>query len=301
MTMNLTPESKVLIQGNTESQALIHAVLNIKAYGTNVVACVTPGRGGTHLQDIPIFDLVEQAQAKVGRIDTSIIWVNPYQVLDAALEAIEAGVEQLIVLTEGMPPLDMVGLIRKAEISETLVVGPSCAGIIVPDRLLLGLHPGEFYTPGSVGLIGRGSRLTYEVAFQLTQAKLGQSIGVSIGSDLIIGSSFIQWLQILDEDDQTDAIVLVGDAVGNGEEEAASYIAETIDKPVIAYIAGLYAPETSQSMSHSCTLATSKLLAQTICPPTIDSKIDAFKKAKIPLANRPSQIPSLVKKALKIK
>ncbi|MEB3277908.1 MAG: CoA-binding protein [Lyngbya sp.] len=296
--MNLTPDSKVLIQGNVASQALTHAVLNMKAYGTNIVACVSPGQGGTHLQEIAIFDLVEQAQAKVGPIETSLIWVNPYQVLDAALEAIEAGVRQLIILTEGMPPLDMVRLIRKAEISETLIIGPSCAGIIVPNQVLLGLHPCEFYSPGSVGLIGRGSRLTYEIAFQLTQAKLGQSMSVSIGSDLIIGSSFIQWLQILDEDEHTDVIVLVGEVSGNGEEEAASYIAETIDKPVIAYIAGLYTPKT-QPMGHSCTLATSKLLAQTICPPTADSKIEAFKKAKIPLAERPSQIPGLVKKALK--
>ncbi|EAW33503.1 CoA-binding protein [Lyngbya sp. PCC 8106] len=296
--MDLTSESKVLIQGNAASQALIHAVLNMKAYGTNIVACVTPGQGGTYLEEVPIFDLVEQAQAKVGPIDTSVIWVNPYQALDSALEAIEAGVKQLVILTEGMPPLDMVCLIRKAEISETLIIGPSCAGIIVPNQLLLGLHPGEFYTPGSIGLISRGSRLTYEIASQLTQAKLGQSMSISIGSDLIIGSSFIQWLQILDEDDQTEAIVLVGEVSGTGEEEAASYIAETIDKPVIAYIAGLYAPPT-QMLGHSCTLATSKLLAQTICPPTIESKIEAFKKAKIPLADRPSQIPGLIKKALK--
>ncbi|MEL7038272.1 MAG: CoA-binding protein [Cyanobacteria bacterium J06592_8] len=296
--MNLTPESKVLIQGNTTSQALIHAVLNMKAYGTNIVACVTPGQAGNLMQDIPIFDLVEQAQTKTGPIDTSIVWVHPYQVLDAALEAIEAGVKQLIILSEGIPPLDMVRLIRKAEISETLLIGPSCAGVIVPNQLLLGVHPREFYTPGSVGLIGRGSRLTYEIAFQLTQAKLGQSISVSIGSDLIIGSSFIQWLQLLDEDDQTDVIVLVGDVSGNGEEEAASYIAETIDKPVVAYIAGLHSPET-QPLGQSCTIATSKLVALRICPPTIESKIAAFEKAKIPLADSPSQIPSLVKTLLK--
>lgn len=296
--MNLTPDSKVLIQGNATSQPLIHAVLNMKAYGTNVVGCVSPSLGGDHLEDIPIFDLVEQAQVKLGPIDTSIIWVNPYQVLDAALEAMEAGVRQLVILTKGVPPLDMVRLIRKAEIAETVVIGPNCAGIIIPNQLLLGVHPGEFYTPGSVGLIGRGSRLTYETAFQLTSAKLGQSMGVSIGSDLIIGSSFIQWLQVLDEDDQTDVIVLVGQVNGHGEEEAASYIAETIDKPVVAYIAGLYAPET-QLLGHSCTLTTSKLITQTMCPPTIATKKEAFKKAKIPLADRPSQIPSLVKKVLK--
>ncbi len=298
--MYLTPNSSVMIQGSATSEALIHAALDMKAYGTNLVACVSPSHGGEQLHGIPVFDQVEQVQSQMGSIVTSVIWVPPYQVLDAALEAISANIQQLVILSEGMPPLDMIHLVRKAELTDTMVVGPNCAGIIIPNQLSLGVHPGEFYTPGSVGLISRGSTLTYEVALQLTQAQFGQSISVSIGRDLILGSSFIQWLQILDEDENTEVIVLMGEAAGSGEEEAASYIAETIDKPVVAYIAGLYAPSISP-FGQGKTTATSKLIAQTPSFSTGDSKRAAFLKAKIPLADRPSQIPSLVKKVLKKK
>lgn len=296
--MNLTPESKVLVQGITESSASARAALMMKSYGTNVVAGVNPGQGGQELEGIPVFDLVEQALARVGPIDTTVIFVSPYSVLDAALEAIAAGIKQIVIVTEGVPPLDMVRLVRKAEATETLVVGPNCPGIIVPGKLLLGTHPYEFYKCGSVGLISRSSTLTYEIALALTQAGIGQSIGVSIGSDVIVGSSFQQWLQILDEDDNTDAIVLVGEVGGNSEEAAASYIAEAIDKPVVAYVAGRYAPK-GQPLGHAGTLLTSRAATQTVLIGTVESKIAAFKEAKIPIAEKLSDLPSLVKKALK--
>lgn len=296
--MNLTPESKVLVQGITESQASTQAALMMKAYGTNVVAGVCAGQGGQELHGIPVFDLVEQALAVVGAVDTAVIFVHPYWVLDAALEAIAAGIRQIVIVSEGVPPLDMVRLVRKAEATETLVVGPNCPGIIVPNKLLLGTHPSEFYTPGSVGLISRSSTLTYEVALALTKAGLGQSIGVSIGSDAIVGSSFLQWLQILDEDDSTEAIVLVGEVGGGSEEAAASYIAEAIDKPVVAFIAGRYAPK-GQPLGHAGTLITSRAASRSAHAGTAESKIAAFLEAKIPVAERLSHIPSLVKKALK--
>ena len=186
--MNLTPESKVLVQGITESPASTRAALMMKAYGTNVVAGVSPGRGGLDLEGIPIFDLVEEAVAAVGHVDTTVILVDPYWVLDAALEAIAAGIRQIAIVTEGVPPLDMVCLVRKAEATETLVIGPNSPGIIVPDKLLLGTHPKEFYTPGPIGVISRSSTLTYEVALLLTEAGLGQSMAVCIGCDAIVGS-----------------------------------------------------------------------------------------------------------------
>jgi succinyl-CoA synthetase alpha subunit len=296
--MNLTPQTKVLVQGITESPASTQVALMMKAYGTNVVAGVSPGQGGQDLHGIPVFDLVEQALSEVGKIDTSVIFVPPYCVLDAATEAIAAGIQQIVIITEGVPPLDMVRLVRKAELTETLVVGPNCPGIIIPDKLLLGTHPKEFYTPGPVGLISRSSTLTYEIALQLTNAKLGQSIGVSIGSDVIVGSSFMQWLQILDEDDHTDVIVLVGEVGSGSEEAAASYIAEAIDKPVIAYVAGRYAPK-DQPLGHAGTLISSRAAMETAGTGTAESKIAAFQEAKIPVADRLSQIPELVKKALK--
>ena len=193
--MNLTPESKVLIQGITEPLFSTHAA-RMKAYGTNVVAGVNPGQGGQILHDIPVFDLVEQALAAVGAVDTTIIFVGPYQALDAALEAISAGIRQIIIVSAGMPPLDMVRLLRKTEATETLVVGPNSPGIIVPGKILLGTHALEFYIPGRIGIVSRSTTLTYEIALELTKASLGQSISVSIGSDAIAGSSFLQWLQI---------------------------------------------------------------------------------------------------------
>ncbi len=293
--MNLTPESKVLIQGFYEASSATHAA-RMKAYGTNVVAGINPGLGGQILDEIPIFDLVEQALATVGAIDTTIIFVPPYQALDAALEAIASGIRQIIIISAGMPPLDMVHLLRIAEATETLIVGPNSPGIIVPEKLLLGTHASEFYTSGAVGIVSRSSTLTYEVALQLTQAGLGQSIGVSIGSDTIIGSSFLQWLQILDEDEATQAIVLIGEPGGNSEEAAARYIAEAIDKPVIAYIAGRQAPA-GKHWGHTGTLAA--VVGRGANVGTAQSKLAAFKEAKVAIAERPTEIPELVKKALK--
>lgn len=271
----------------------------MQAYGTNIVAGISPGFGGQMLQDIPVFDMLDQAMPLVGSIDTAIICNPPYTALDAALEAIAAGVRQIVLISQGMPPLDMVHLIRKAEATETLVVGPNSPGIIVPGQVLLGIHPPEFYTPGPVGLISRSGTLTYEIAWTLTQAGLGQSICVSIGGDAIVGSSFPQWLQILDEDDSTDLIVLVGEIGGDSEEAAAHYIAEAIDKPVITYIAGRSAPR-GRRMGHAGAIIDSQVADFGADLGTAESKINAFKRSKIPVADRPSDIPDLVKKILKL-
>ncbi len=298
--MHLTPDSPILIQGINTSRSSIQATKNMKYYGTNIVACVSPGQGKQQLDSIPVFNLVEQAIDAVGTIETSVIFLPPYQVLDAALEAIDAGIRQLVILTEGVPPLDMIRLVQKAEMTDTLVIGPNSPGIIIPDQLLLGTYPQECYQPGSVGLISRSSTLNYEIALQLTQAGLGQSMSVSIGSDLIVGSSLIQWLQILDEDDQTEVIVLIGAVGGSNEEEAALYITEAIDKPVVAYIAGLHVPQ-AQLIGHTNSILTTRIVSQNLPSGTAESKMAALKNAKIPLATRPSEIPSLVKKAIKKK
>jgi len=294
--MKLKPDGKVLIQGMTASLWSPY-IARMQAYGAQIVAAVSPGEGGTD-SDLPVFDLVEQAVAAVGAIDTTIIFVPPYQALDAALEAISSGIKQIIIISAGVPPLDMVRLLRKAEANETIILGPNSPGIIIPDKLLLGTHASEFYTPGSIGIVSRSTTLTYEIALELTKAGLGQSIAVSIGSDAIIGSSFLQWLQILDEDETTEAIVLVGEPGGNSEEAAARYIAEAIDKPVIAYIAGCYAPA-GKHWGHTGTLAA--VVGRGDNVGTARSKLEAFKAAKVPVAERPSQIPELVKKALKKK
>ncbi len=295
--MNLTPDSKVLVQGITQSLGSYYTA-RMKAYGTNVVAGVSAGHGGQELHGVPVFDLVEQALSKTGPVEATIIFVESYSALDASLEAIDAGIPQIILVTGGIPPLDMVRLLRKTQASETLIVGPNSTGIIVPGKVLLGTQESEFYMPGSVGLISRAGTLTYEVALALTQAGLGQSIGVNLGSDAIVGSSFRQWLEILARDESTKAIVLVDQTGGSSEEETAQYIAEAIDKPVVVYVAGRYTPVDKQVSNAGATIA-AQLSGPITNASTAQHKVAAFKKAKVPVAERPSQIPELVRKALK--
>lgn len=294
--MNLTPNSKVIIQGFCEFISPTQ-IAQMKAYGTNLIAGVNPGCGGNTLYDLPIFDLVEEATDQYGIIDTTILNVYPYEVLDAALEAIASGIRQIVIISPGVPPLDMVQLLRTAEATETLVIGPNSPGIIVPGKILLGTQPSEFYTPGSVAILSRSTTLTYEIARELTQAGIGQSISVSIGSDAIVGSSFMQWLQILDEDEATEAIVLVGQPGGGSEEAAARYIAEVIDTPVIGYIAGKEAPR-GKHWRQTGTLAA--VIGRDSDFGTAKNKLAAFTEADIPIAERPSQIPELLKKIIKI-
>lgn len=292
--MKLTPESKVLIQG-FEQPLVSNYAQQMKAYGTNVVAGVSSGSGGKKVRDIPIFDLVEQAVTAVGSIDTTIIFTPPYEVLDAALEAIAFGIRQIIIVSTGVPPLDMVRLVRKAEACDTLVLGPNSPGIIIPGKILLGTYPQEYHLPGAIGIVSRSTTLTYEIARELTVSGIGQSICVSIGNDGITGSSLLQWLQILDEDENTNAIVLIGEPGGSSEETAARYIAEAIDKPVVAYIAGIHAP-VGKNWGHTGALAA--FIGRGMDFGTVQSKLDAFKAAKIPVAERPSQIPELINQAL---
>ncbi len=295
--MNFTPASKVIVQGILEPLGEVYAPL-MQAYGTQIVAGICPGYGGKTLADIPVFDMLEQALPDVGAIDTTVIFSPPYAALDAALEAIAAGIRQIVLVSQGVPPLDMVHLIRKAEATDTLIVGPNSPGVIVPGQFLLGIHPPDFYTSGSVGLISRNGTLTYEAAWMLTQAGLGQSIAVSIGGDAIVGSTFPQWLQMLDEDDQTEVIVLVGEIGGDAEEAAAHYIAEAIDKPVIAYVAGRSAPR-DRRMGHAGAIIDSQTADFGPDIGTAESKVAAFKRAGIPVAERPSEIPELVRRILR--
>jgi len=303
--MNLTPASAVIIQGITEPLGKYHAGL-MKQAGTNLVAGISPGYGGRRVRGLPVFDLVEQAIALVGEIAASVIFVPPYQVLDAAREAIAANIRHLIIVTQGVPPLDMVELIRQAEATETLVLGPNSPGLMLPGQFLLGTYPIELYTPGSIGIVSRSHTLTYEVGWQLTQAGLGQSIVVGIGSDVITGSSLLQWLQILEEDPQTQAIVLAGELEGEGEERAAAYISEVMEKPLVAYIAGSAQSATSMTLTNGYvgSLRSAYDMAQ---QHLIDNpndlpdhrKIKALQTANIPIALNLLELPALISQALK--
>ncbi len=294
--MIFSQSNQVILQGIAGPLATTYAPL-IHSYGTQLVAGVSPGHGGTTIAGIPVLDMVEQVVAKYGAIDISIIFSHPYEVLDAATEAMRAGIRQLIIISQGVPPIDMIHLIQQAEANDTLVVGPNSPGVILPGKMLLGIHPPMFYTPGRVGLITRNGPLTYEVARLMTKAGIGQSIGVSLGSDLIVGSTLPQWLQMLEEDEGTDAIVLVGEMGGDSEEVAANYIAESIEKPVVAYIAGHTAPR-DRRMGHAGTIIEVQQGGFGPDLGTAESKVSALKQAGVPVADRPSQIPDLLQRIL---
>ena len=288
--------SQVIIQGISGSLGTTYAPL-IRNYGTSLIAGVSPGYGGSHIECVPVFDMVEQVVLHHGPIDISIIFSHPYDVLDAATEAMRAGIRQLIIISQGVPPIDMIHLIQQADANDTLIVGPNSPGIIIPGKMLLGIHPPMFYTPGRVGIITRNGPLTYEVARIMTKARIGQSIAVSLGSDSILGSTLPQWLQILEEDDDTDAIVLIGEIGGDSEEMAASYIKESIDKPVVAYIAGHTAPR-DRRMGHAGTIIETQSGGFGPDLGTAESKVSALKSVGVPVADRPSQIPDLLQRLL---
>lgn len=295
--MKWKANSTVLIQGITTPLAFSY-VPRLKSFGTNIVAGVSVGSAGQQIAQIPIFDLVEEAITNVGKIDISLIFVEPYQVLDAALEAIAAKVEQIVIITPRVPPLDMVDLLSKAQATNTFILGSGSQGIIIPDKLWLGICEPQCYRAGKVGLISRSDRLTDEVALILSQAKFGQSMAVSLGTDGIIGASYEQWLQILEEDEGTEAIVLLGQPNGSAEFAAAEYIASTIEKPVIAYIAGV-SSSVKRSFGDAATIIATQLSYSIPTIGTEQQLMSAFKEANISIAKSPSQIPNLVKKALK--
>ncbi len=296
--MELTPDCKVIIQGITEPAGRCHTPL-MAAYGTQVVAGVSPGDGGSTVAGVPVFDLVEEVMDEgLGPVDTTVIFSPAFGAVDAALEAIAAGVRQVILMADGVPPLDMVHLVRKAEATETLVVGPNCPGIIVPGQVLLGMHPASMYQPGPVGIVSRSSTLTYEVARSLTAAGIGQSIAVCVGPDRIVGSSLLQWLQILDEDDTTEIIVLIGEVGGDSELMAAQYITAAIDKPVVAYVAGQFVSR-EQGLGHADAIVASRLVGDTSAGQVVVDDIHrAFRKAKACWVDRPSKIPNAVQQLL---
>jgi succinyl-CoA synthetase alpha subunit len=295
MTIDLQLESNVLIQG-LDNPLASDAIRRMQIYGTKIVGVISAGKGGQSFGDLPIFDLVEQAQSVLGPIETSLIFTPPYEVLDAALEAIAAGIPQIIIITRGVPPLDTIRLLRQASISNTLILGSGSAGIIIPERLLLGIYQPQLFSPGKVAIISRNQSLTAEIASELNQANLGQSIVIHIGSDPLVGSSCRLWLEWLQSDPLTESIVLVGDICWDSEAATAAYLLTQQGKPVVAYLAGIHA-----NTPHPLTDA-AIVLSHTLSKPihnadTIQQRMKTYKRAKIPVAKKIGQIPHLLKKA----
>ncbi|MDJ0658465.1 MAG: CoA-binding protein [Crocosphaera sp.] len=294
--MKWETDSKVLIQGITHPLGLGYAA-RMKAQGTNIVAGITLDEQTPDMNDIPVFTLVEEAVKEVGEIDISLILSPPYEVLDAGLEAIAADIEQLVIVTSGVPPLDLITLLEQAQVTNTFVLGSGSEGLLVPDKFWLGVMEPEFYSKGTVGIISRCDRLMDEVAKNLTQAGFGQSLAISLGSDGIMGSNFEQWLQIMEEDETTEAIVLLGQPYSSPELLAAQYIASAIEKPIIAYLPGLQAP-INRSFGDASSIIASQLSYQGGGNSRENQSILALKKAKVKIANNVEEIPKLVKRLL---
>ena len=248
MSILIDKDTRVLVQGFTGSQGTLHSSQSIE-YGTNVVGGVTPGKGGTVHLDLPVFNSVNEAVEQV-QPNASLIFVPAPFCKGAILEAAEAGIKFIVCITEGVPTLDMLEVKKIVDGLDITLIGPNCPGVITPGVGKMGIMPGEIHLPGRVGIISRSGTLTYEAVKQTTDLGLGQSSCVGIGGDPIPGSSFIDILELFEADDQTDAIVMVGEIGGSAEEEAAEFISQNVTKPVVSYIAGQTAPP-GKRMGHA--------------------------------------------------
>ncbi len=248
MSILIDRETRVVVQGITGREGTFHA-RGCLEYGTRIVAGVTPGRGGTRHEGIPVFDTVREAVAKTGA-EASMIFVPPAAAADAILEAADAGLKLVVCITEGIPASDMVRVKAALSGHPTRLIGPNCPGIIAPGKCKIGIMPGYIHKPGPVGVISRSGTLTYEAVAQLSRRGIGQSTCIGIGGDPIIGTTFLDALRLFREDAETRALVLIGEIGGGAEEEAARYAARDLNKPMVAFVAGQTAPP-GKRMGHA--------------------------------------------------
>lgn len=289
MSILIDNKTRLVVQGITGSEGSFHTKQMIE-YGTKVVAGVTPGKGGTKQEDVPIYNTVEEA-VKFEKANTSVIFVPPAFAADAILEAFSAGIKVIICITEGIPARDMVKVYNVIKNGNVVLIGPNCPGVISPGKAKVGIMPGFIHKKGKVGVVSRSGTLTYEAVKQLTDLNIGQSTCVGIGGDPVIGSKFLDIIKLFNEDDGTEGIVMIGEIGGTAEEEAAQYIKKFGTKPVVGFIAGRTAPP-GRRMGHAGAIISGG-------KGTAAEKMKAMKNAGIYVAESPAEIGSTMAKALK--
>jgi len=288
MSILVDENTRLLVQGITGKEGAFHTGQCIE-YGTSVAAGVTPGKGGTKMDNVPVFNTVEEAVRETGA-NASMVFVPPPFAADAVMEAAEAGVALVVCITEGIPTIDMVRVKRYLRGRQTRLVGPNCPGVITPGKCKVGIMPGFIHKEGDVGLISRSGTLTYEAVDQLTRRGIGQSTCVGIGGDPIIGSTFVDLLRLFQEDDDTAAVVVIGEIGGTAEEEAAAFVKERMTKPVVSFVAGRTAPPGKRMGHAGAIIAGGK--------GTAAEKIEAMRAAGISVCESPAAIGETMEKAL---
>jgi succinyl-CoA synthetase alpha subunit len=288
MSILVNEQTRLLVQGITGKEGAFHTKQCIE-YGTDVVAGVTPGKGGTVSDGVPVFNTVDDAVRETGA-NASLIFVPPPFAADAIMEAADAGLPLVVCITEGIPTIDMVRVKRYLHGRPTRLIGPNCPGVISPGKCKVGIMPGFIHKPGNVGVISRSGTLTYEAVDQLTRSGLGQSTCIGIGGDPIIGSTFIDLLGIFEQDEETAAVVIIGEIGGTAEEQAAEYAKEHFSKPIISFIAGITAPPGKRMGHAGAIIAGGK--------GTAAEKMEAMKAAGITVCESPAVIGETAAKIL---
>lgn len=283
-------ETRLLVQGVTGKQGSFHTKQMLD-YGTRIVAGVTPGKGGAKIEEVPVYNTIEEAKHDHA-FNSSIVFVPAQFAADASHEALKGGIKTVVIITENMPIRDSIGIMIHAEEVKASVIGPNTPGVITPGMCKLGIMPSHVFMPGNVGIVSRSGTLTYEIAASLARKRIGQSTCVGVGGDTVVGLNFINALELFEDDPQTQAVVLIGEIGGNMEESTAEYIAKTYySKPVVAYIAGISAPPETR-MGHAGAIIMGGA-------GSASNKIKALKQVGVKVAEKPSNVAELTGLALK--